>query len=64
MSERGASAADARSILADLIRQRERMRDGGADKGLLEANRLGIVYWQWQLSRALGNERERPSAAA
>jgi hypothetical protein len=55
------SAADvelrARSILDDLIRQRQRLRTELADPGTLEANRLGIVYWQWQLTRALQARR-------
>jgi hypothetical protein len=58
------SPAQARSILDDLIRQRQSMRGADADASLIEANRLGIVYWQWQLSRALSAERERTGAAA
>ena len=45
----------AQAILDDLIRQRQRMRAEGAERGLLEANRLGIVYWQRQLTRTAGN---------
>ena len=56
------SSAQARSILDDLIRQRQTMRGAAADASLIEANRLGIVYWQWQLSRALSAERERSAA--
>ena len=52
-----------RSILDDLIRQRRRMQATQTDRGLLEANRLGIVYWQWQLSRCAGAERGRGTAA-
>jgi hypothetical protein len=55
------SAADvelrARSILDDLIGQRQRLRTELADPGTLEANRLAIVYWQWQLTRALQARR-------
>ena len=58
------SSARARSILDDLIRQRQRMTGANADASLIEANRLGIVYWQWQLSHALSVERERSSGAA
>jgi hypothetical protein len=43
----------ARSILDDLIRQRQRLQTEAADPGELEANRLGIVYWQLQVRRAL-----------
>jgi hypothetical protein len=57
-------SARARSILDDLIRQRQLMRGSDADASLIEANRLGIVYWQWQLSRALSVERELADAAA
>jgi hypothetical protein len=58
------SSARARSILDDLIRQRQLMYASDADASLIEANRLGIVYWQWQLSRALSVEREQAGAAA
>jgi hypothetical protein len=58
MSGDPATAERARSILNDLIRQRQRMRAAGVDERLLEANRLGIVYWQRQLTRAFG----RPTA--
>ena len=58
------SSARARSILDDLIRQRQLMLGSDADASLIEANRLGIVYWQWQLARALSTERERAGAAA
>jgi hypothetical protein len=58
-----ATAERARSILGDLIRQRQGMRATAADEGLLEANRLGIVYWQWQLSRALGVAHKSKAAA-
>jgi hypothetical protein len=53
-----------RSILDDLIKQRREMRAASADQGLLEANRLGIVYWQWQLSRSLQDDRAHTDAAA
>jgi hypothetical protein len=59
-----ATAERARSILGDLIRQRQGMRAAAADKGLLEANRLGSVYWQWQLNRALGSASDKSRAAA
>jgi hypothetical protein len=58
------SSARARSILDDLIRQRQLMHGSNADASLIEANRLGIVYWQWQLARALSAEREHAGAAA
>ena len=53
----------ARSILGDLIRQRQGMRAEAADESLLEANRLGIVYWQRQLNRALTATRHESQAA-
>jgi hypothetical protein len=58
-----ATAERARSILSDLIRQRQGMRAIAADEGVLEANRLGIVYWQWQLNRALGAAGKSKAAA-
>ena len=53
-------------ILDDLIRQRQslRVRGGGSDTDLLEANRRSIVYWQTALSRALLAEHGQPQAAA
>jgi hypothetical protein len=61
----GAVSADAaRSILNDLIRQRQRMRETEPNSSLLEANRLAIVYWQWQLTRALDARSAGPAAVA
>lgn len=64
MNGEPATADQARSILGDLIRQRQGMRAAAADEGLLEANRLGIVYWQLQLNRALAAARRKSKAAA
>lgn len=58
------SVAAARSILNDLIRQRHRMQATDPDRGLLEANRLAIVYWQQQLLRAIEAEHDRARAVA
>ena len=51
-----------RAILDDLIRQRGRIEHSRADEGLLQANRLSIVYWQWQLSRELAAQGDRDAA--
>jgi hypothetical protein len=53
-------------ILADLISQRQslRLRATGSDSGLLEANRLSIVYWQTELARALVTEHGQRGTAA
>jgi len=40
-----------RAILDDLIRQRRMLARSATEPGLLEANRLAIVYWQRQLAR-------------
>jgi hypothetical protein len=64
MSADSASMQRARTILDDLIRQRQHMRAAGVDEGLFEANRLGIVYWQLQLSRASAVGRQRSGSAA
>jgi hypothetical protein len=58
------TGARARAVLDDLIRQRRRMEAERADAGLLEANRLGIVYWRLQLSRAQSAQHERTGEAA
>lgn len=63
MSRETADAERARAILDQLIRQRQSMRTAPVDEGLLEANRLGIVYWQWQLARASGTTGEKSAAA-
>jgi hypothetical protein len=64
MNQEPATADRARSILNDLIRQRQGMHTAAVDQSLLEANRLGIVYWQWQLNRALGVAHHGSKAAA
>jgi hypothetical protein len=46
-----------RAILDDLIRQRRAIEARGADEGLRQANRLGIVYWQQELRRAAAGDR-------
>jgi hypothetical protein len=46
------TAERARSILDQLIIQRQQLRREGAAAALLEANRVGIVYWQQELSQA------------
>lgn len=40
-----------RSILDDLLAQRRRMESAVTEPGLVDANRLAIVYWERQLSR-------------
>jgi hypothetical protein len=45
-----------RQILDDLIRQRQEMRRAVNDRDLLEANRLGIVYWQSRIARRRGSQ--------
>lgn len=59
-----ASQTRIQAILDELIRSRRELTTAGADVGLLEANRLGIVYWQGQLARARLAEKDRGSAAA
>ena len=54
----------ARTILSDLIRQRQRMQGTDCDKDLLEANRLAIVFWQQELRRAIKATHGRARAAS
>jgi hypothetical protein len=63
MSGDPAAAERARLILNELILQRRGLREAGVDEGLLEANRLGIVYWQRQLAQASGAPRQKSEAA-
>lgn len=49
--------------LRRLLRERESLRTGGADRGALEHNRREIVDAQWELSRAL-IARHHPSFQA
>jgi hypothetical protein len=58
------ASGEARAILNDLIRQRQRILAEREDTDLLEANRLGIVYWQLQLARALSAEHPQATTAA
>ena len=54
MDERRHPSVDhARAILADLIEQKQSLSRMNAESSLVEANRLGIVYWRLQLTRAL-----------
>lgn len=52
-----------RAILDVLVRERQKMKHTGTEPGLTEANRLSIVYWQWELSRCLGDEHARENTA-
>jgi hypothetical protein len=52
-----------REILQALIRQRQAMRRTATDRRLLEANRLGIVYWQSRLASGATQHRARDDAA-
>lgn len=63
MSRDTADVERARAILDHLIRERQGMRSTPVDEGLLEANRLGIVYWQRQLARASCTASEKSDAA-
>jgi hypothetical protein len=63
MSGDPAAEERARLILDALIQQRRGMSEAGVDEGLLEANRLGIVYWQRQLAQASGAPRQESEAA-
>jgi hypothetical protein len=54
----------ARAILNDLIRQRQRMQGTDCDRGLLEANKLAIVFWQQELRRAIEAKHGRARAAS
>ena len=51
-SEERSEPEYARAILEGLIRQRRALRRDGGDRGLLEANLLGIRYWQRKVARA------------
>ena len=63
-ASREAPVDRARAILNDLVHQRELMQRDTADVGLLEANRLAIIYWQRQLPRLLAAERQCAPQAA
>jgi len=58
------STDTARTILSDLIRQRQRMQGTDCDRSLLEANRLAIVFWQQELRRAIEAQHSRSRAAS
>jgi len=50
------ASARAHDILGSLVRERQELRRSAADRVVLEANRLAIVYWQQRLSHALAAE--------
>jgi polyhydroxyalkanoate synthesis regulator phasin len=60
----GVSTETARAILNDLIRQRKRMQGTDAERNLLEANRLAIVFWQQELRRAIKAQQNDERAAS
>jgi hypothetical protein len=42
-----------RLVLNSLVRERQELRRRGTDQAALEANRVGIIYWQQELSKRL-----------
>jgi len=46
-----------RTILDDLILERRRLAATAPEAGLRDANRLAIVYWEWQLERCRAEAR-------
>jgi hypothetical protein len=46
------------AILDNLIQERHRLRRDRSELPLLEANRLAIIYWQQELSRALAASQD------
>jgi len=59
VSRKASSPDAAQSILEDLIRQQRMLQSQGADRRLLDANKLGIIYWQGQLERKRSDRRRR-----
>jgi hypothetical protein len=39
-----------RVVLDSLVRERQALRRNGSDRAALEANTIGIIYWQQELS--------------
>jgi hypothetical protein len=58
----GPSTGRIHAILDNLIRERQRLRNAAYEESLLEANRLAIVYWQQELTRALAAQRDGEAA--
>lgn len=58
------SAGRIQSILANLVQERQRLRRDKSELPLLEANRLAIIYWQQELSRALPASPDARAVAA
>ena len=59
MKDASATSREAKihEILDDLFRDRRGLLATKGDEGLLEANRLSIVYWEHQLARPTLDER-------
>ena len=51
------SAETIHQILRSAVSERQRLRQAGAERAALEANRKAIVYWQARLAQALARER-------
>lgn len=47
-----------RARIGELVRERQELRTAGANRGLLERNRLQLVSRQSELSRALIEQHE------
>ena len=45
------------AVINSLIIERQELRRKGADRPLLEANRVALVYWQQRLAERMGAER-------
>lgn len=60
-SRRPASADELAARVAELVAERQRLRDRGAGESALERNRLQIARAQWELAHAL-IERHLPPA--
>ena len=45
------------AVVNSLIIERQELRRKGADRPLLEANRVALVYWQQRLAEHMGAER-------
>lgn len=48
-----------RTVLDSLVGERQELRRRGTDPAALEANRIGIVYWQQELSKRLSETSVR-----
>ena len=59
-----AGQSEIRTIIDQLVHERQTLRAAGADRATLDANRRALAYWQLALTQAAARERLAAKPAA